>query len=181
MGLLFWRGMDSYVRAPRCRLCYSRDFGNGCCNWRAAWTLADLGQLVVAGEVEFLRELLARKDAEIRANGTELKIMGSWDKCAFHRAGTGCTLRVSQRPLLCRTFLCAPHRLLAPARHRRIYRRDYVRARELAARITQKLHLRHDLEAFDGEAFVKDAPAVISCCSATPGGKRPGGVPSCAK
>jgi len=153
MGLLFWRGMDSYVRAPRCRLCYTRDFGNGCCNWRAAWTLADLGQLVIAGEGEFLRELLGRRDVEIRAGGTELKVMGSWDKCAFHRVGSGCTLRVSQRPLLCRTFLCDPQRLLAAARHRRTYRRDYARARELAGRITHKLHLHHDLEALDLEAL----------------------------
>ncbi|HAI21640.1 MAG TPA: hypothetical protein DCM14_07095 [Clostridiales bacterium UBA8153] len=173
MGLVFWKGMDSYVRAPRCRLCYGRNFGNGCCNWRATWSLADLARLVVAGEVEFLRELLGRRDVELRAGGTELKVMGSRDKCTFHRAGSGCTLRVSQRPLLCRTFLCAPHRLLSSPRHRRVYRLEYQRARELAGRITRRLHLHHDLEALNVEAFVREAPAVLDYCRQEAGRKVP--------
>ncbi|MEW6522863.1 MAG: hypothetical protein AB1445_04685 [Bacillota bacterium] len=161
MGLVVWRGMESYVRAARCRLCYTRNFKNGCCNWRPAWTLADLAQLVVAGEREFLSALVGRRDTEMRAGGTELKVMGDSDKCAFHRQGAGCTLRVSQRPLLCRTYLCDPVRLLPSPRERRAYLANYHRTKELAARITAALHVLHDLEALDLEAFCLEAPGVI--------------------
>lgn len=116
---------------PAAACATARNFRNGCCNWRSAWTLPDLAQLVVAGELEFLHALLDRRDTEIRAGGTELKVVGSSsDKCAFHRAGCYGAYPSAR----CRICLCGPVRLLPSPRERRAYLVNYARTKELAGR-----------------------------------------------
>lgn len=163
MDLVLWQGMGSLVRAARCHLCYVRGTKNGCCNWKPAWTLADFAYLAGCGQEEFIAGLLRRRDAEVRAGGTELKLIGRGaDKCPFHVAGAGCALPAGQRPLLCRTYLCAPRRLLPNPRLRREYVTGYARTRAAARALTAALHRAgHDLEALDQAAFAAEAPELL--------------------
>lgn len=114
--------------ASRCLTCvFSSEHRHGCCGQGSAFSLADIGSILLAGGEEFIAELLTLPGA---MDGVKWHPYLSHGICVFHSPEKGCTLPADRMPLQCRTYLCLPDQLL-PA-HQLAQYTGYVDALEEA-------------------------------------------------
>lgn len=83
----------------------------GCCTQGAAFSLADLGAALLDGDEAFVAAALARPGEQ---DGAKYQTYLNGGVCVYHSPDRGCTLPRNRMPLQCRTYLCAPERLLPP-------------------------------------------------------------------
>lgn len=110
MGPLTYTGARAC--SGTCLVCvFSSENRWGCCGEGMAWSLADLGSLLLAGDEELASRVLALPG---EMDGEKWHPYRSGGICVFHDPSKGCTLPQSRMPLQCRTYLCAPEKLLPP-------------------------------------------------------------------
>lgn len=104
---------DGRVCSEGCRACVlASDNRLGCCAEGAAFSLADTGAALLNGDDLFVRNCLALPG---EPDGTKWHPYLVGGRCVYHDRSKGCTLAPARMPLQCRTYLCAPERLLPPA------------------------------------------------------------------
>lgn len=95
-----------------CLACvFSSESRWGCCGEGCAFSLADIGSLLLQGGDEFAARVLALPG---QLDGVKWHPYLKGGICLFHDPSKGCTLQPNQMPLQCRTYLCAPEKLLPP-------------------------------------------------------------------
>ncbi|HWI65080.1 MAG TPA: hypothetical protein VNT75_24900 [Symbiobacteriaceae bacterium] len=109
-------GPLDYRQARVCSgLCLSCIFASetriGCCTEGAPYSLADIAAILLDGGEEFVAKVLALP-GELDEDRWHLYLADG--RCVFHDPSRGCTLPRERMPLQCRTYLCAPERLLPP-------------------------------------------------------------------
>lgn len=98
------------VCSDKCLTCvFMTETRWGCCSQGAGYSLADIGAALLDGEAEFVATLLALPGEQ---EGSKWQPYLKGGICVFHSPDKGCTLPLSRMPLQCRTYLCAPERLL---------------------------------------------------------------------
>lgn len=101
------------VCSDRCMACVMAGENRiGCCTEGSAFSLADLGAALLAGDESLVTRCLSLPGAR---DGDKWHPHLSGGKCVFHDPSRGCTLPPARMPLQCRTFLCSPGQLLPPA------------------------------------------------------------------
>lgn len=101
---------EARVYAKRCLGCvFASEHRIGCCGQGAAFSLADIGAALLAGDDEFVAQVLALP-AYMDEEKWHTHLKGG--ACIFHDPSRGCTLPPNRMPLQCRTYLCAPEQLL---------------------------------------------------------------------
>jgi hypothetical protein len=100
------------VCSAGCGVCVVASQGRvGCCAEGAAFSLADLGAMLLSGEDQLVATALALPG---EMDGEKWHPYLSGGRCVFHDQATGCTLPRTAMPLQCRTYLCTPAQLLPP-------------------------------------------------------------------
>jgi hypothetical protein len=103
---------EGRVYAQRCLACVlSGDSRIGCCTEGCAFSLADIGAALLAGDEAFVARVLALPG---EMDGVKWHPYLGAGRCVFHDRSCGCTLPRERMPLQCRTFLCLPDKLLPP-------------------------------------------------------------------
>ncbi len=103
---------EARVCSEACLSCvYATENRFGCCTQGAAFSLADIGAMLLDGGDEFVARVLAMPGD---LDGAKRQLHLSGGICVFHSPDRGCTLPLTRMPLQCRTYLCAPERLLPP-------------------------------------------------------------------
>ncbi|HYG56825.1 MAG TPA: hypothetical protein VD902_01965 [Symbiobacteriaceae bacterium] len=103
---------EARVCSGRCLPCaLSSHTRIACCGEGAAFSLADIGSVLLAGADEFVARVLALPG---QMDGIKWHPYLSGGKCVFHNPDRGCTLPAAHMPLQCRTYLCFPSKLLPP-------------------------------------------------------------------
>lgn len=103
---------EARVCSDRCLTCvFATDNRFACCTEGAAFSLADIGSALLAGEEKRVAEWLALPG---EMDGVKWHPYLSGGRCALHSPDRGCTLPQNLMPLQCRTYLCMPERLLSP-------------------------------------------------------------------
>ncbi len=98
------------VYCQRCLNCaLSTETKIACCGQGAAFSLADIGAILLTGDEALVRRVLALPG---RRDGVKWHPYLSGGKCVFHDPSCGCILPADRMPLQCRTYLCAPLKLL---------------------------------------------------------------------
>jgi hypothetical protein len=110
-------GAVSYTGARVCssaclNCCLSTDTRVGCCGQGSAFSLADIGASLMAGEEQMVADCLALPG---RMDGVKWHPYLKGGICVYHSPDRGCTLPPTRMPLQCRIYLCMPERLLPPA------------------------------------------------------------------
>lgn len=101
---------EARVCSPRCMACImTTETRIGCCSQGAAFSLADIGASLLAGEDRLVAEVLALPGAR---DGVKYHPHLAGGKCVYHDPNRGCTLPAARMPLQCRTYLCLPEQLL---------------------------------------------------------------------
>jgi hypothetical protein len=96
-------GCDACVVASENRL--------GCCGQGGAFSLADVGAALLAGDDEVVANYLALPG---QRDGAKWHPYLHGGACVYHDRTKGCTLSPARMPLQCRTYLCLPEKLLPP-------------------------------------------------------------------
>lgn|GEM_PF-2063551 len=100
------------VYCQRCLNCaLSTETKVACCGQGAAFSLADIGAILLAGDEALVSRVLSLPG---RRDGVKWHPYLRQGKCTFHDPSCGCTLPAEKMPLQCRTYLCAPLKLLPP-------------------------------------------------------------------
>ncbi|HYF90831.1 MAG TPA: hypothetical protein VD969_01155 [Symbiobacteriaceae bacterium] len=100
------------VCSGKCMACiFAGDARWGCCGEGCAWSLADIGAVLLAGNDELIANVLAQPG---EMDGVKWHPNLKGGICVYHDPSRGCTLPPAHMPLQCRTYLCAPERLLPP-------------------------------------------------------------------
>lgn len=103
---------QAQVCSGRCLTCvFSTETRIGCCGQGAAFSLADIGAALLAGEEAFVERILTLPG---EADGDKRQLFLNQGRCIFHDPSRGCTLDRARMPLQCRTYLCYPEKLLPP-------------------------------------------------------------------
>lgn len=103
---------EGRVNADRCMACVlSGESRIGCCTEGAAFSLADIGAALLAGDTALVERVLALPG---EMDGVKWHPYLGAGRCVFHDRSCGCTLPRDRMPLQCRTFLCLPEQLLPP-------------------------------------------------------------------
>jgi hypothetical protein len=103
---------EGRVNANRCMACVlSGESRIGCCTEGAAFSLADIGAALLAGNDELVTRVLTLPG---EMDGVKWHPYLGAGRCVFHDRSCGCTLPRDRMPLQCRTFLCLPEQLLPP-------------------------------------------------------------------
>jgi hypothetical protein len=101
---------EANVTSERCLTCvFCADTRIGCCGEGMAWSLADIGAVLLTGDFALVQRVLALPG---QMDGVKWHPYLSAGKCVFHDPSCGCTLQRDRMPLQCRTYLCAPEQLL---------------------------------------------------------------------
>lgn len=103
---------EARVCSGRCLGCiFSSETRIACCTQGCAFSLADIGAALIDGEDQFVQSCLQQPG---EMDGMKWQPYLSNGKCIYHSPDRGCTLPPRRMPLQCRTYLCAPERLLPP-------------------------------------------------------------------
>ena len=103
---------EARAYSHRCLTCvFASDHRIGCCGEGCAFSLADVGAILLDGGDEMIAGVLALPG---EMDGVKWHPYLAGGKCVFHDPSCGCTLSRNRMPLQCRTYLCAPERLLPP-------------------------------------------------------------------
>ncbi|MFZ5622726.1 MAG: hypothetical protein ACOY5W_17045 [Pseudomonadota bacterium] len=103
---------EARVASPQCLPCaLSCGSRTGCCTQGSAFSLADVGAALLAGDEPFVARVLALPG---QMDGVKWHPHLAQGRCVFHDRSRGCTLPLARMPLQCRTYLCSPERLLPP-------------------------------------------------------------------
>lgn len=103
---------DARVCSHNCMACVvASDTRYACCTQGSAFSLADIGSALAAGDEAFVQRVLAQPG---EMDGIKYQPYLRDGRCVFHDPSCGCTLPLARMPLQCRTYLCAPERLLPP-------------------------------------------------------------------
>jgi hypothetical protein len=103
---------EARVYSPRCLSCvFACDNRFGCCTEGAAFSLADIGSVLLKGGEERVAQWLALPG---EMDGVKWHPYLANGRCALHDPSVGCTLPTDLMPLQCRTYLCMPDKLLRP-------------------------------------------------------------------
>jgi len=106
---------EGRVCAGGCMTCiFASDSRWGCCGQGAAFSLADIGSILLAGDDELAAAVLAMPG---EMDGIKWHPHLKGGICALHHPSQGCTLPKERMPLQCRTYLCAADRLLPADLH----------------------------------------------------------------
>lgn len=128
---------EGRVYSSKCLGCaFSCDSRLGCCGQGAAFSLADIGAALLDGAEVFVAKTLGLPG---QREGEKWHPYLTGGRCVFHDASRGCTLERARMPLQCRTYLCAPERLLPPALSAEY--ESYVEALEMADTFVEQ-HMR---------------------------------------
>lgn len=103
---------EARVCSHRCYNCIIADDSRlGCCGQGGAWSLADIGSALLAGEEQLVADWLALPGER---DGVKWHPYLQAGRCVYHDPSVGCTLPPARMPLQCRTYLCMPEQLLPP-------------------------------------------------------------------
>lgn len=101
---------EARVCSRACLACVmSSESRLGCCAEGGAFSLADIGAALLAGDEQLVARVLALPG---ELDGEKWHPYLSGGRCVFHDRAQGCTLPPARMPLQCRTYLCAPDKLL---------------------------------------------------------------------
>lgn len=104
---------EARVCGEGCNRCVRADLGGvTCCSEGSAFSLADIGSILLSGSHGLAADVLGRPG---QSDGYKWEPHMREGRCVYHSRETGCTLPSSLMPLQCRTYLCQPERLLSPA------------------------------------------------------------------
>jgi hypothetical protein len=103
---------EARAYANRCLACVlCGESRIGCCTEGSAFSLADIGAALLAGDDAFVAKVLALPG---EMDGVKWHPYLGAGRCVFHDRSCGCTLPQARMPLQCRTYLCLPEQLLPP-------------------------------------------------------------------
>lgn len=103
---------EARVCSGRCLACvFASEHRIGCCGEGSAFSLADIGSILLQGDEELARRVLALPG---ELDGVKWHPYLAGGACVFHDPSCGCTLPPDRMPLQCRTYLCYPDKLLTP-------------------------------------------------------------------
>jgi hypothetical protein len=103
---------EARVCGEGCSRCVAADLGGvACCSEGSAFSLADIGSILLAGNEALAADVLGRPG---QSDGYKWEPHMKEARCVYHSRETGCTLPAAQMPLQCRTYLCQPARLMTP-------------------------------------------------------------------
>jgi len=101
---------EARVCGEGCSRCVKADLGGvACCSEGSAFSLADIGSILLAGNEALAADVLGRPG---KSDGYKWEPHMQDARCVYHSRETGCTLPAAQMPLQCRTYLCQPERLM---------------------------------------------------------------------
>lgn len=158
---------EARVSCERCVNCaVSTPTSIGCCTEGCAFSLADIGAVLLAGAEGFAEKVLALPG---EMDGVKWHPYLAGGKCTFHDPNGGCTLPRNHMPLQCRTYLCLPDKLL-PANLLADYE-GYVDALEEQEMFVEE-HMRYESGVDFGSPLDKVKEAAARAFAAWAAGER---------